>query len=122
MVMQFNGATTSTAITGGMGMTIPNSSQTAWHYTATTNGAAQDFYTVPANKTLYVTALEMVGVSCGINVYENDGATKVWVDTTSATVPNASTPPGFIAVYTTGQIVKINGTNGGSLNAYGVLV
>lgn len=108
------------------GIATAGTGQTVITQNTATNGAAQDAYTVTAGKTFYLYAIHFTCSTTGnCYVYKNDGTTIVSLSYTTAAGSNNDLITGGgcpLAVYTSGQKVKINGTTGYHLTIYGVEV
>lgn len=103
------------------GLESPSSSQTVVNIAFTGTGAAQDAYTVTSGKTFYMHGIQAEEGST-LLVYKNDASTRVARLRSDASAANqsgqfTSTMP--IWAYTSGQIVKVNGTNLKLFNIWG---
>lgn len=91
---------------------LPDSSQTSVNQYGSGNGATQNAYTVTTGKTLYVMAfIHESDVASRCIFYANDGTTMRAVCGSNASgtfVFHAGGMP--VAVYTSGQVVKVNCT------------
>lgn len=75
MALQFNGATTTTKIEGGLGLTTPSSTQTINTYHLSSVGAAvTEFVDVPVGKRAIIVAVSISGTSNGYVTMKLDAA------------------------------------------------
>lgn len=126
MGFQFNGTQANVNISGGIASfcNTPSASQTPLTIVGVGNGAAQDAYTVGAGKTLYTFGAIIQGAAGGYFLqYLNNGATEVVeLDTLAGNTTPQLSMVVPTAVYTTGQLVKVNATNAMKYKIFGVLV
>lgn len=103
------------------GFPIIGSNQTSIHKRHTGAGANANAYTVTSGKTFYLYGVSGISSNSQVDVFENDGTTRVLsvangVGYQSAVIAS----PCPIAVYTSGQNVVMNGTAGAFFYLWGI--
>lgn len=115
-------------ITGGTGVTIPNSSQTLVNGSVNLNGAGQTARTVTAGKTFYLLGFILIpttGAACAVTFKDPTdataytGCTTAYVDATHA---GQSTSVQTCVTYAAATNVRVAGTSGAVLYFWGVEV
>lgn len=114
-----------TSVTGSVSVTTTNqisvlgTNQTQVNVVATGNGAVQNAYTTTSGKTFY-----LMGIQCSAGYvatfYKNDGTTAVLQHQSGAQTAPATASPTPIAVYTSGQVVKVNASNTSTYYFWGI--
>jgi len=113
-----NGSVTTTV--SGLGLNTVGAGQTIVNKCFSGAGSSQNVYTVTAGKTFYLhgALLSMSGANGDMIVYLNDGTTKCWDVIGISNIPTSIN--GDLGVYTAGQNVKVNASNGHRAQIWGV--